>query len=29
MRRMNYLVDAERQDPAAVVTAFLTLDRGV
>ena len=30
MRRMNYAVDAERQDPAAVVTAFLdALERGV
>ncbi|MBF8300803.1 MAG: putative glycine betaine/carnitine/choline transporter (permease and substrate binding protein), partial [Acidobacteria bacterium] len=30
IRRMNYAVDAERQDPAAVVTVFLdTLDRGV
>ena len=30
MRRMNYAVDAQRQDPAAVVTAFLdALDRGV
>ena len=30
MRKMNYAVDAERQDPAAVVTAFLdALDRGV
>jgi glycine betaine/choline ABC-type transport system substrate-binding protein len=30
MRRMNYAVDAERQDPAAVVRAFLDgLDRGV
>ncbi|MBI2827817.1 MAG: hypothetical protein HYX77_00920 [Acidobacteria bacterium] len=30
MRRMNYAVDAKRQDPAAVVTAFLdALDRGV
>jgi osmoprotectant transport system permease protein len=30
MRRMNYAVDAQRQDPAAVVDAFLDqLDRGV
>jgi osmoprotectant transport system permease protein len=30
MRRMNYAVDAQRQDPAAVVRAFLdALDRGV
>jgi osmoprotectant transport system permease protein len=30
MRRMNYAVDAERQDPASVVRAFLdALDRGV
>ena len=30
MRRMNHVVDAERQDPAVVVTAFLeTRDRGV
>jgi osmoprotectant transport system permease protein len=30
MRRMNYAVDAERQDPVSVVRAFLdTLDRGV
>ncbi len=30
MRRMNYAVDGERQDPAAVVRQFLdALDRGV
>jgi osmoprotectant transport system permease protein len=30
MRRMNYAVDAERRDPAVVVSAFLdALDRGV
>jgi glycine betaine/choline ABC-type transport system substrate-binding protein len=30
MRRMNYAVDADRQDPAVVVRGFLdTLDRGV
>lgn len=30
MRRMNYAVDARREDPAAVVAAFLdALDRGV
>jgi glycine betaine/choline ABC-type transport system substrate-binding protein len=30
MRRMNYAVDGERQDPADVVRRFLdSLDRGV
>ena len=30
MRKMNYAVDADRQDPATVVRAFLdALDRGV
>jgi glycine betaine/choline ABC-type transport system substrate-binding protein len=30
MRRMNFAVDARRQDPAAVVSEFLdALDRGV
>jgi glycine betaine/choline ABC-type transport system substrate-binding protein len=30
MRRMNYAVDGERQDPAVVVRRFLdALDRGV